>query len=303
MTLVTIGIPTYNRALGYFRETLESALAQTYPDIEIIVADNGSTDHTPDLVASYQDKRIRYFRQERNIDPNDNFNFCLRQARGDYFLLLHDDDLIDDDFVATCMEKAAGNTAAGIIQTGTRLIDHKGRVLNENRNLLEADSTYDFVKGWFENKTALYLCSTLYNTRMLKEIGGFSSPHNLFQDVVATVRLVGLGGRLGCRPVKASYRRHGSNRGDSVKVMHWCQDCAFLLDLICRLSPGHEDEIRRIGSVYFSRKCYRKATGIKNPVRRFITYFRIYRFFGNSCSPREIVRTNDWKALKNIFSR
>ena len=298
---VSIGIPTYNRADGYFKETLESALAQTYPDIEIIVADNGSTDNTGELVASYEDPRIKYYRQEKNIDPNDNFNFCLQQAKGDYFLLLHDDDLIDPDFVEACMKEARGRIDLGVIQSGTRLIDHKGRVLHESPIRLKADTVYGYIKGWFEHKIALYLCSTLYNTKLLKKNGGFRSPHNLFQDVVATVKLVAAGGRAACKDVKASYRRHGSNRGDSVKVMHWCQDCAYLLELMCRLEPEHALEIQKMGNIYFSRKCYRKAVGIRNPVRRFVTYYRIFRFFESSCSPRQTIRANDWKAMKGLL--
>jgi len=48
--LVTIGIPTYNRADGYLREALGAALAQTYPHLEILVADNASSDHTDTVV-------------------------------------------------------------------------------------------------------------------------------------------------------------------------------------------------------------------------------------------------------------
>nr|NIQ04100.1 glycosyltransferase [Nitrospinaceae bacterium]NIR57946.1 glycosyltransferase [Nitrospinaceae bacterium]NIS88411.1 glycosyltransferase [Nitrospinaceae bacterium]NIT85284.1 glycosyltransferase [Nitrospinaceae bacterium]NIU47442.1 glycosyltransferase [Nitrospinaceae bacterium] len=50
--LVSIGIPTYNRADDYFRQAITSALNQTYPSIEIIVGDNGSTDGTEELVSS-----------------------------------------------------------------------------------------------------------------------------------------------------------------------------------------------------------------------------------------------------------
>ena len=99
---VTVGIPTYNRADSYLKNALKSALAQRYENFEIVVSDNCSKDHTQALVEQMDDGRIRYFRQEKNIPANDNFNFCLQQARGDYFLLLHDDDLIDPDFVAAC---------------------------------------------------------------------------------------------------------------------------------------------------------------------------------------------------------
>ena len=93
---------------GFFRQALESALAQNYELLEIIVSDNCSTDDTESLVQSYSDPRIRYFRHEKNIDPNDNFNFCLQKATGAYFLLLHDDDLIDSTFVRECITAAEG---------------------------------------------------------------------------------------------------------------------------------------------------------------------------------------------------
>jgi glycosyltransferase involved in cell wall biosynthesis len=96
--LVSVGIPTYNRADGYLKEAIQSVLNQTYPNLEIIVSDNCSSDDTGTVVKAFNDSRIRYHRHDVNIGPNNNFNFCLDQAQGAYFLLLHDDDLIDPDF-------------------------------------------------------------------------------------------------------------------------------------------------------------------------------------------------------------
>ena len=93
--LVTVGIPTFNRASGYLRGAIESALAQSYSNIEVIVSDNGSTDHTPDIVRSFNDPRLIYFRQESNIGQLNNTNFIVQKARGDYLLIYHDDDIID----------------------------------------------------------------------------------------------------------------------------------------------------------------------------------------------------------------
>lgn len=124
--LVTIAIPTYNRAGGYLKQAIASAVSQTYPHIEIIVSDNCSCDHTESVVKSFRNSRIRYFRQEKNIGANNNFNFCLEQANGEYFLLLQDDDLIDADLVGTCMKQMNSNLETGIIRTGTRVIDAQG---------------------------------------------------------------------------------------------------------------------------------------------------------------------------------
>ena len=59
--LVTIGIPTFNRADSYLPESLGSALGQDYPNLEVIVSDNGSSDGTEVFVKSLNDPRVRYF--------------------------------------------------------------------------------------------------------------------------------------------------------------------------------------------------------------------------------------------------
>lgn len=73
--LVSIAMLTYNRADGYLKQAIQSAVTQTYSNIEIIVSDNCSTDNTEKLVKSFNDSRIRYFKQSRNIGmvPNSNF--------------------------------------------------------------------------------------------------------------------------------------------------------------------------------------------------------------------------------------
>ena len=276
---VTIGIPTYNRADGYLKLTLKSALNQTYPNLEIIVADNFSTDNTENYVNNISDPRIRYFRHKQNIQPNDNFNFCLEQAKGDYFLLLHDDDLIDDDFVEICMNSISSNMDSGIIRTGTRIIDGNGNVLAKAFNRMEGLSTNDFILSWFKWKTAFYFCSILFNTKRLKEIGGFGSKTNLFQDVVAGVRLASKFGRIDIHDMKASFRKHGSERTLAVKVGEWLEDSLYLLDLICDLFPENRSLLRKEGLAYFSRFNYNLARKVKSPVYRSMIYLKLIKTF------------------------
>ena len=78
--LVTIGIPTYNRADGYLKEAIESVINQTYSNLEIIISDNCSSDDTGLVVKSFKDQRIHYYRHDENIGANNNFNFCLKKS-------------------------------------------------------------------------------------------------------------------------------------------------------------------------------------------------------------------------------
>jgi GT2 family glycosyltransferase len=100
--LVSICIPTYNRA-GMIGKAIESALGQTYRNIEVIVVDNASTDNTADIVAGYSDERLRYVKNERNLGLFGNFNRCIELASGKYLHILHSDDYIDPRFTETCL--------------------------------------------------------------------------------------------------------------------------------------------------------------------------------------------------------
>jgi glycosyltransferase involved in cell wall biosynthesis len=90
---VTLGIPTLNRAALAVR-AIRSALAQTYADVEVLVSDDGSTDDTVAQVRAIADPRLRLYEQPQRLGLVANFDFCLRHATGEYFLLLGDDDLL-----------------------------------------------------------------------------------------------------------------------------------------------------------------------------------------------------------------
>lgn len=303
LPLVTIGIPTYNRANGYLRETLETSINQTYSNIEIVVSDNCSSDNTEEVVKSISDSRIRYFRQAENIGANNNFNFCLKEAHGDYFLLFHDDDKIDDDFVETCLEVAHYRTDVGIIRTGTRLIDSNGEVFDSIPNMVGGLSTEDFFLGWFSRKTAYYLCSTLFNTQRLKEMNGFNSKTNLLQDVVAEVTLAAKYGRVDVKEVKASFRKHPDERTFGVKVSDWCEDSLFLLDLMCDLASTKKEQIREEGLRFFARLNYTWASKIKSPLERWMTYWMVYKKFNYHYSPMDFYIARNWHVRRVLRAK
>ena len=238
--LVTIGIPTFNRADSYLKDALKSAVSQSYSNIEVIVSDNASTDNTETLVKSFNDPRIRYFKQSKNIGGLNNANFCVEKAGGDYFLLLHDDDLIDNDFIKVCMEAVNYKTDVGIILSGTRVIDGNGEIIREDTNKAEGFSTTDFFLAWFDCKVPLYLCSTLYHTGRLREIGYFRSKKNLYEDNVVLFQLAAKFGRKDIRDVKASFRKHSNNSGSAASISDWCEDSLYLLDIMCDLSGDQQ---------------------------------------------------------------
>ena len=187
--LVTVAIPTYNCAKKYLPSALSSALAQTYNNLEIIVSDNFSTDNTYQLVNSYNDERLKYVKQKNNIGANGNFNFCLKEAKGEYILFLCDDDLIDPDFISTCISKSTSSDGHSFIRTGARVIDSTGKIMYEAKNIVQGKNPEQLFNAWFNNTTSWYLCNTLFNTYSLRKIGGMHSLHNVLEDCYAITKL------------------------------------------------------------------------------------------------------------------
>ena len=83
---LSIGLPVYNGEL-FIERAIESILAQTFTDFELIISDNASTDSTQEICQNFskKDNRIRIFKQEKNIGVHRNFYFLLSQAKGEYF--------------------------------------------------------------------------------------------------------------------------------------------------------------------------------------------------------------------------
>ena len=126
LPLVSILMPTHNRP-EFFRLALESALAQTYANIEILVSDNSDDENTAELMKRYAaDTRIRY-KRNRGFDSESNWLWPLGEARGEYFAYLFDDDLFAPEKIARMA--AIFQEEEGIVLVTSRCmeIDAQGR--------------------------------------------------------------------------------------------------------------------------------------------------------------------------------
>ena len=285
---MTIGIPTYNRANSYLQYSLASALGQTYPNIEIIVSDNCSPDATREVVLGYNDERIKYHRHDPPVKPHENAHYCVLNASGELFLLLHDDDLIDRDFIETCVNSMSGRNV-GLVHTGARTIDHDGNVIRERSNPHGKSTTFEYFNAVLRGKAVTYFCNTLYKTEYLRSVGGFQSENFTYQDVATTLRIVHLYDSCEIEEPKASYRIHNSKLGTASGIAKWCDDSLYLIDLMSELMPEHRDFFHQQGRTGFSKRNYHRARRIVKPFLRPYAYFIVYRKLGYSYSPFRFV--------------
>ena len=127
---VTIGLPVYN-GQNYLGETLESLLAQTYTDFELIISDNASTDQTETICREYaaRDPRFRYHCNDENIGASANYNLAFDMGRGQYFKWAAHDDLLAPTYLERCVEVLDNNPDVVLAYTQAKAIDSKGNVV------------------------------------------------------------------------------------------------------------------------------------------------------------------------------
>lgn len=117
---VTIMIPTFNQE-KFIRETIDSALAQTYPNLEVIVGDDASTDATAELLANILDSRLKYVRNSSNLGRTANYrNLLYNHATGDFVVNLDGDDYFTDQkFIESAVNCISGK--AGVVMVVARV--------------------------------------------------------------------------------------------------------------------------------------------------------------------------------------
>ncbi len=111
----SIIIPTYNRA-GFIAKTINSVLNQTYANFELIVVDDGSTDNTKEIIASIDDKRIKYYWKE-NAERGAARNYGIKKAKGDYIFFIDSDDIMLSNHLTTLYQMIKLNPKINFFST------------------------------------------------------------------------------------------------------------------------------------------------------------------------------------------
>ena len=143
---VSVIIPTYNRA-AMLPRAVDSVLAQTFTDFELLIVDDCSADETSDVVARLDDSRIRAFRHRRNRGSAATRNTGIANARGEYIAFLDD----DDEFLSTKLERqvdalAAAGPDVGMVYTWRDQVDPTGRTVMTLRPVVE-DCAFEQALG------------------------------------------------------------------------------------------------------------------------------------------------------------
>ncbi|MBD1895706.1 glycosyltransferase [Trichocoleus sp. DQ-A3] len=237
MPKVSISIPTYNRA-NLLPYAVNSVLAQTYTDFELIICDDGSTDDTPAVVSQWNDPRIRYIRHPVNIKRSRNMRSGFDAAGGTYFIKFDDDDALTPEFLEKTVAVLDANPTIDFVCTNHWIIDARGE-RNESATLensakwgkdkLNEGMIPDLITETFQ-KQSLQVGSTLFRMECLKEVDYMRPEADGCEDFDLLVRLA-IAGKNGyfLPEFLMEYRMHGGQTSLKQNI-HFLKAKSFCLN-------------------------------------------------------------------------
>jgi glycosyltransferase involved in cell wall biosynthesis len=182
---ISIGLPVYNGE-RFLPETLDSLLAQTYEDFELIISDNASTDRTEQICRDYitKDRRISYYRNTTNLGATNNYRKVFELASGEYFRWANADDLFAPESLARCIEVLDHEPLVVLAYPKTKFIDEHGRLISDyedDLHLVDNTATERFIQvldrlGRVNGIYGLVRTESLRKTKLIRNFVGGDLP-------------------------------------------------------------------------------------------------------------------------------
>lgn len=218
MPRVSVIIPVYNGD-RFLAEAIDSVLRQTYQNYEAIVADDGSTDGTPQVLEAYKDK-IRYFYQE-NQGSAAARNLGIKEAKGELIAFLDADDfwLLPEKLAeqVNCFDR---RPSLGSVHAGWQIVNEKGeKIINVEP---WRDVPHLSLESWLMHKPVL-TSGMVIRQNWLERVGGFDPELRQSHDVDLVLRLALMGCQAAWWPqVAVGYRQH---EGNTTRNNHMQAEC------------------------------------------------------------------------------
>ena len=211
--LVTIAIPAFKAT--YLCESIASVLTQTYSNIEVVIVNDQSPADLASIVKAFNDPRIRYFVNEKNLgasDPTANWNECLRQAEGDFFCLLCDDDLYAPSFVEELVRLSERHPGCDVFRSGVRIVDAKGEETDFFPASPEWETVEDYMWHVYRGLRRQTVSEFMLRRSAMKQAGGYTSlPYAWGSDYLSIYRFAEKGGIASTGLRLTTFRDRGAN--------------------------------------------------------------------------------------------
>ena len=194
----------------FLREAIGSIVAQTSPDWELVVVDDCSPEPLGEIVAAFDDARIRYVRNEKNLGGKNlvrQWNHCINFATGDYIVLASDDDLYKPAFCAECIRLAGKYPQVDLIHASVEQIDEEGKHLWDDSILPEFSNKYEYLNWWVTGRSFTCIGNFAFKRTALLAMGGFIDFPCAFGSDIATPIALSVHGVANTREMLFCFRQ------------------------------------------------------------------------------------------------
>jgi glycosyltransferase involved in cell wall biosynthesis len=232
LSSVAICIPTYNQA-QYLVYSVGSACSQTYPNVEVWVSDNASTDQTPEVMAQLckQFPQVRYHRHSKNMGMLANGNWILSQPDTEFVVRLDSDDAVDPRYVETLVALMQEYSEAGWAHVATHEIDEYGqkrciRRVARNKEFQNADEALRASVSDLRTASSIFM----FRAEALRKVGFYGDGNLKYsEDYNLAVRMADAGyGNIYSDDLLAEYRvwrdvnqARPKRKGDQLQAYIW----------------------------------------------------------------------------------
>lgn len=183
MIKFSVTIPAFKDR--FLKETIDSILAQTYQNYEIVIVNDASPYNLDAIINLYSDPRIRYFKNEKNCgakDVVDNWNICLSHAKGEYLICMGDDDKLIPCCLQVYADMIEKHPNVDLLHTRTEIIDEKSNYICTLEERPEWESVYSLMYNYYNS----FIGDWLFKTETLKKNGGFYKlPYGWSSDYIS----------------------------------------------------------------------------------------------------------------------
>lgn len=246
-------MPAYKRQ--FLANAIESILAQTYGDFELVVVNDASPENLREIVMSYHDPRLRYEENAENIGGKDLvacWNHCLQFARGEWVILATDDDVMEPVYLENTVHLLKKHPDVDLLRHGVRKIDTNGQPLEYELFPAEMLTASEFAYFWACCGLISCISNFVFRRYALQDMGGFIAfPHAHFSDV-ATALAMSKNGIACVHAFNLSFRMSDINLSNT-------RDWRLVIDQIEASSMFMEwldRHLITIGSDFFSNRAY-----------------------------------------------
>ncbi len=211
--LITVAIPGYKKT--YLDKAIESVIKQTYTNWELIIVDDCSPYDLKSVVGKYDDERISYHRNKVNLggeNPANNWNKCLELAKGEFFILLCDDDYYSPDFIETMLFLANKYPKCGTFRSRANIINADGVEINRYASSPEWESWDDYFWHITRNYRNQTISEWMYRTETIRKAGGYALlPLAWYADYLSILKIAQEGGIASSSKILMHFRQSGEN--------------------------------------------------------------------------------------------